>query len=221
MSFCFVCIYLSKHNLEMKVESQNQFSTQHDTRIYKCEECGIKLIGCIRAEKHKGKVCVKIKKEVDERWRKKKEFDANDTRLFECKECGVKSIGYRRAEGHKDIHKLIKCTKCEIIIKTKSFNRHKETCFKNGEFGNNIHNCDKCTYSTNRTDSLRAHKKRRHNVKLEVQEPKKAKISKVTKKKESMKCQFCSYESKIKSNFQRHTLTCKNKNNKEHVFVFI
>merc|ERR1712098_613496 len=113
-----------------KVESKDDFELNLDNRIYKCEECGNELFGRKNAVKHKRKICVKMKKEVEENLSNTKVKAENkirllqDLRVFECEICGATSVGRKRAFDHKFSHKLKKCYKCNKDIRAKNLTRH-------------------------------------------------------------------------------------------------
>ena len=121
------------------------------------------------------------------------------------------------------MHEMYTCPKCNIVFQRKNRGRHDLQCFKSEN--SKIFQCQICPYNTVRSDSFTRHEKSHIKWELKI-EKQRLRIAMVEKKlppkKVPDKCPYCDYESRY-SNVKRHIKdgSCKERREKEHVFVFI
>ena len=163
------------------------------------------------------KIC-NVKVESKDHFRRK-----HDERLFECDICGDHIKGKVNINNHKRMHEMYTCPKCNIVFQRKNRGRHDLQCFKSEN--SKIFQCQICPYNTVRSDSFTRHEKShiKRELKIEKQRLRIAMVEKkMPPKKVPDKCPYCDYESRY-SNVKRHIKdgSCKERREKEHVFVFI
>merc|ERR1712098_3500 len=158
--FCIPC--------NTKVESKHHFAAKHDSRIFKCEECGMEKVGNAKMNDHKklhrSATCPKCKKTCSSKsslWDHKNHCIEN-AKTKECDQCSYKARRGFTLKKHKERHHSdVGLAKAMAQLKPIKIIKKEEKAIKNEAVDTPIWipdlKCPFCPFVTKRRRNLMKH----------------------------------------------------------------